>query len=77
MEPMKPDAVNVGSPKYQIGELLNWTHDMFLDKYDVSGACIVVDNKEKERDNTKYSIHVLLTGTVITCFDRNLRPYKP
>jgi hypothetical protein len=77
MEPMKPDAVNVGSPKYQIGELLNWTHDMFLEKHDIRGACIVVDNSDTEKNQTKYSIHVFLSGTVITCFDRNLEPYKP
>ena len=73
MEPMKPDAANAGVPKYQVGDLVDWTHDMFMgNEYPIKGAAIVVDNTEYVCGRIQYSIHMLMTGTVLQVYEKNI-----
>ena len=77
MEPMKPDAVNAGLPKYNIGDLVYWTHDMFMgDRYPIKGEAIVVNNTIHIDGRIQYSIHMLMTGTVLQVYEKNIEHHK-
>lgn len=74
---MKPDAVDAGLPKYEVGDLVYWTHDMFMgNEYPIRGEAIVVNNTTHVDDRLMYSIHMLLTGTVLVVEEKNIEHHK-
>ena len=75
---MKPDAVDAGLPKYEVGDLVYWTHDMFMgNEYPIRGEAIVVNNTGYDIcGKVQYSIHMLLTGTVLVVYEKNIEHHK-
>lgn len=71
MEPMKPDAVNAGHPKYNVGDLVYWCHDMFLGKYEFVRAPSIILQIPSENNNN-YVILALNTGYNLICTHQNL-----
>ena len=70
---MKPDAVNVGVPKFSVGQLAAWTHDIHIHKYNFVFSEVLVTEVIYDKGVCLYQIHILTDGKKFTCFERNLR----
>ena len=71
---MKPDAVSAGVPKFSIGELAAWTHDIHIDKYNFIFTEVLIKDIQFDENSWYYELMVLMNGSEFTCFERNLRP---
>ena len=71
---MKPDAVNVGVPKFSVGQLAAWTHDIHIHKYDFVFSEALITKIIEHNDGTYfYEVIILNGGNKFSCFERNLR----
>jgi len=71
---MKPDAVNVGVPKYSVGDIAAWTHDVHLEKYSfVFSEALIKEVKFTDDNNWYYDLVVLASGSEFSCSEKNLR----
>jgi hypothetical protein len=71
MEPMKPDAANAGHRNYNIGDLVYWSHDMFLDNSDPMRAPAIILDVPNEK-NDDYIVHILMNAVTFSSPRKNL-----
>jgi len=71
MEPMKPDAESAGHPKYNIGDLVYWSHDIFLDSSYAMRAPAIIFDVPNEKNND-YIVHILMNAVTFSSPRKNL-----